>query len=80
MYVGSGCENSDGKVEGWGCVGGENLFDHEKKEGGRCGSNLEDEFTKTCDVYLRDVELLLVRLFKDAPHGGVVCDVLEWYS
>ena len=41
---------------------------------------LEDEFTETCDVHLRNVELFLVRLFKDVSHRGVIRDVLEWYS
>ena len=80
MYLGGGRENCDGKVEGWGCVSGEDEFDDELKEGGGCGSNLKNEFTEACDVYLRDVELFLMCLFKNMPHGGVVCDVLEWYS
>ena len=41
---------------------------------------LEDEFTETCDVHLRNVELFLVCLFKDVSHCGVIRDVLEWYG
>ena len=46
----------DGKIEGWGCVRGEDYFDDEVKEGGGCGSNLKNEFAEACDVYLRDVQ------------------------
>ena len=42
--------------------------------------NLKDEIAESGDVYLRDIELFLMCLFKDMPHGGVVCDELEWNS
>ena len=42
--------------------------------------NLKDELAESGDVYLRDIELFLMCLFKDVPNGGVVCDELEWNS
>ena len=36
------------------------------------------EFAESGDVYLCDVEEVLVCLFEDVANSGVVCNELEW--
>ena len=38
------------------------------------------EFAESGDVYLCDVEQVLVCLFENVANSGVVCDELEWNS
>ena len=78
MDFGCGCENGDGEIKRGGCAGGKDeLCDGGEEGGGGC-TNLEDEFAKTSDVDLCDVEKFLVCLFENVTNSWVVGYELEW--